>query len=101
MDKAFIGAGGVDLKAGLTEYNMEDAQVKKYIIENTRQSIVLADSTKLGSVTLSNVIPMEKIDILITDSEAEPVFIEGLEKMGVQVIIAKQFKKEVRENLEG
>ena len=101
VDKAFIGAGGVDLKAGLTEYNMEDAQVKKYIIENTRQSIVLADSTKLGSVTLSNVIPMEKIDILITDSEAEPVFIEGLEKMGVQVIIAKQFKKEVRENLEG
>ena len=54
-----------------------------------------------GSVTLSNVIPMEKIDILITDSEAEPVFIEGLEEMGVQVIIAKQFKKEVREYLEG
>jgi len=47
------------------------------------------------------VIPMEKIDILITDSEAEPVFIEGLEEMGVQVIIAKQFKKEVREYLEG
>ena len=44
---------------------------------------------------------MEKIDFLITDSEAEPVFIEGWEEMGVQVIIEKQFKKEVREYLEG
>jgi len=61
----------------------------------------LADSTKLGSVTLYKCDSYGKIDILITDSEAEPVFIEGLEKMGVQVIIAKQFKKEVRENLEG
>ena len=46
-------------------------------------------------------IPMEKIDILITDSEAEPVFIEGLEEMGVHEIIEKQFKNEVREYLEG
>ena len=46
-------------------------------------------------------IPLGKIDILISDSEAELVFIEGLEEMGVQVIIAKQFKKEVREYLEG
>ena len=38
---------------------------------------------------------MEKIDILITDSEAEPVFIEGLEEMCVQVIIAKQLDKEI------
>ena len=44
---------------------------------------------------------MEKIDILITDSEAEPIFIENLEEMGVQVITEKQFKKEVREYLEG
>jgi DeoR/GlpR family transcriptional regulator of sugar metabolism len=44
---------------------------------------------------------MEKIDILITDSEAEPAFIEGFEEMGVQVIISIQFKKEVREYLEG
>ena len=99
VDKAFIGAGGVDLKAGLTEYNTEDAQVKKYIIENCRQSIVLADSTKLGKVTLSNVISMEKIDILITDSEAEPAFIEGLEEMGVQVLITKNYKSEVYEKL--
>ena len=34
-------------------------------------------------------IPMEKIDILITDSEAEPVSIEGLKEMGVQVNIEK------------
>ena len=89
VDKAFIGAGGIDLKAGLTEYNTEDTQVKKSIIENCKQSIVLADSTKLGNVTFSKVIPLEKIDILITDSEADPSFINGLEGKGIKVIIAK------------
>ena len=89
VDKAFIGAGGIDLKAGLTEYNTEDAQVKKSIIGNCKQSIVLADSTKLGNVTFSKVIPLEKIDILITDSEADPSFINGLEGKGIKVIIAK------------
>ena len=42
---------------------------------------------------------MEKIDILITDSEAEPAFIEGLEEMGVQVLITKNYKSEVYEKL--
>ena len=49
-----------------------------------------------GAISEVENVPMEKIDILITDSEAEPIFIEGLEEMGVQVIIEKQFKKEVR-----
>ena len=89
VDRAFIGAGGIDLKAGLTEYNTEDAQVKKSIIENCKQSIVLADSTKLGNVTFSKVISLEKIDILITDSEADPSFINGLEAKGIKVLIAK------------
>ena len=89
VDRAFIGAGGIDLKAGLTEYNTEDAQVKKSIIENCKQSIVLADSTKLGNVTFSKVISLEKIDILITDSEADPSFINGLESKGIKVLIAK------------
>ncbi|MBT3214575.1 MAG: DeoR/GlpR transcriptional regulator [Deltaproteobacteria bacterium] len=89
VDKAFIGAGGIDLKAGLTEYNTEDAQVKKSIIENSKQSIVLADSTKLGNVTFSKVISLEQIDILITDSEADSSYINSLEEKGIKVLIAK------------
>ena len=34
-------------------------------------------------------IPIEKIEILITDSEADPASIEGLKEMGVQVNIEK------------
>ena len=47
------------------------------------------DSTKLGNVTLLNVIPMENIEILIIYSEAAPVSIEGLEEKGVRVNIEK------------
>ncbi|SVD01605.1 uncharacterized protein METZ01_LOCUS354459, partial [marine metagenome] len=71
VDLALIGAGGVDIDAGLTEFNMQDAQIKKCIIQNCSKSIVLADTEKLGKVTLAKVIPVNKIDILITDFKAD------------------------------
>jgi DeoR/GlpR family transcriptional regulator of sugar metabolism len=100
VDLAFIGAGGVDLEAGLTEYNMEDAQVKKCILENCRKTIVLADAAKLGAVTLTKVIPLEKIDILITDSKSDSSFVQKIKEMGVKVFIADKNKKEFAEEME-
>lgn len=100
VDLAFIGAGGVDLEAGLTEYNMEDAQVKKCIIENSRKSIVLADAAKLGAVTLAKVIPLKKIDILITDSEADSSIIQQIKETGVQVLFAEKNNIKFAEEVE-
>ena len=36
VDKSYIDAGEIDLNVGLTEYNAEDAQVKKSIIGNCK-----------------------------------------------------------------
>ena len=59
VDKSYIDAGEIDLNVGLTEYNAEEAQIKKSIIGNCKESIVLANSIKLGNVTFSKVIRME------------------------------------------
>jgi len=47
------------VEAGLTEYNLEDAQVKKSLIANADQVIVLADSRKLGETCLLTSLPIE------------------------------------------
>ena len=59
VDKSYIDVGKIDLDVSLTEYNAEDAQVKKSIIGNCKESIILANSRKLGNVTFSKVIRLE------------------------------------------
>ena len=50
VDKLFLGAAGVDIESGLTEYNLEDTQVKRAMIKNAKQVILVADSKKFNRV---------------------------------------------------
>jgi len=89
VDKAFVGVGGIHVDAGLTEYNLEDAQVKKSLIANADQVIVLADSRKLGETCFAYIAPLSCVDILVTDADAHPDMLELFRKNGVEVIIAE------------
>lgn len=89
VDKAFIGLGGVDPVKGGTEFNLEDAEVKRGFIESAREVIVVADATKLGRVCLAAVCPVDAIDTLVTDAAADPDQVAALEAAGINVIIAE------------
>ena len=90
VDKAFIGSAGVDLEKGMTEYNLEDALVKKAILANSEKNIFLADSTKLGRTVFSQVAHLSVADVLITDWDAPQRIIDELRKQGVEVIVASR-----------
>lgn len=89
VDKAFIGIGGIT-EEGVTDFHTSEARVHRKLIQNARQAIVLADSTKLGVRAMNNVCPLEEIDIVITDANASKQAIKALERAGVQVIVAQQ-----------
>lgn len=89
LDKAFIGIGGLDLDAGLTEYNLEDALVKQAIIRSAEQVIVVADGTKLGQSCFASVAPLSVVDMLVTDVNAPPEIVEALGDLGIKVIFAQ------------
>ena len=88
VDKAFIGVGGVSVENGLTEYNLEDSLVKRPLIKNAQQRIVVADSSKLGQTTFATFADLSAIDVLITDSGASPDFIESLAETDIDIVIA-------------
>ena len=89
VDKAFVGVGGLDIQAGLTEFNLEDMLVKKVMIANADQVIVVADSSKLGEVCFASIAPLSVVDILVTDACADPKTLEQLAANGVEVIVAQ------------
>jgi DeoR/GlpR family transcriptional regulator of sugar metabolism len=90
VDKTLIGIAGVNPDNGLTEYNLEDALVKKAMIQNSDQKIILADSTKFGRTVFTQVAPLSEVDIIITDSDAPKDVIEELRNEGIKVIVAQK-----------
>jgi DeoR/GlpR family transcriptional regulator of sugar metabolism len=87
IDKAFIGIGGISLENGLTEYNLEDTLVKRNMIANAEQIIVLSDSSKLGKTRFSYVAPLSVVDVLMTDANAPQEFLEDLKTQGIEIVL--------------
>jgi DeoR/GlpR family transcriptional regulator of sugar metabolism len=88
VDKAFIGIGGVNLEDGLTEYNIEDTQIKKVLIHSAREKIVVADGSKFGVTTFASVAALTDVDKIVTDSSAPMDIIAQVREQGVEVILA-------------
>jgi DeoR/GlpR family transcriptional regulator of sugar metabolism len=64
--KGFFSARGLNLQQGLSESNIQEAQLKALMIRHTQQVIAVVDSTKLGQTSFSSFCPFSRIDRLIT-----------------------------------
>jgi len=86
FDKLFIGADGFDVEQGTTTFN-EAYQVSQAMCQAARQIIVVTDSSKFGRKTPNVVVPIDKIDILITDTGLSDADRQALEQHGIQVVL--------------
>jgi DeoR family fructose operon transcriptional repressor len=68
FDKAFIGATGYDLQAGINTPDEREASKKAIIKNNTKETFVLVDSSKEGVKTLSKCFNINEC-IIITEKE--------------------------------
>ena len=84
-DKLFLGCNGVDLRAGVTNRNLEEAEIKRCMVERARQTFVLADHRKLGQVSTAAVAPLSSVAGLITDRGAGEAQLAELRAVGLHV----------------
>jgi DeoR family transcriptional regulator, fructose operon transcriptional repressor len=89
VDKLFLSVAGISRDTGLTEFNMEDAAVKREMIASARQVIVLADSEKFGRTALCGVGGLDDMDILITGEEPPREIRDALDGSGTELIVAQ------------
>jgi len=87
-DVAVVGCDGLSLDEGLTTPHQLIAEVGTLLIERARQTIVVADSTKIGRRGFTPIAPASAIDILITDEHADPADLAALRQAGIDVRIA-------------
>jgi DeoR family transcriptional regulator, fructose operon transcriptional repressor len=88
VDVAFLGANGITPEHGFTTPDAAEASVKRAMVAAGQRVIVLADSSKLYRETLVRFARPTDVDVLITDSGADPEVLEALRAGGIEVVVA-------------
>ena len=88
FDKVLMGMQAISIIDGLTTDHLPEVMTTRRIIENGRELIVLADHSKLGKTAAAFIAPIQVMHTLITDEGAESEFIQELQTLGIQVILA-------------
>jgi DeoR/GlpR family transcriptional regulator of sugar metabolism len=88
FNKAFLGANGIDIQEGLTQSNLEEVPIKKRVAANSREVIVLADSTKFNRNVFVSFLPLQSVHCIVTDPGISPEHRRALEELNIRVLIA-------------
>ncbi len=88
VDTLFLATNAMDIQRGLSTPSIDTADVKRKILLSARTRILLADSSKIGCESLARFATLDELDILITDSGADPDFVRQLQAQNVRVIMA-------------
>jgi DeoR family transcriptional regulator, fructose operon transcriptional repressor len=62
----FLGTDGLTLDNGLTTANVLEAEVDRAMVRAAAEIIVVADSSKIGGIGLTTILPLEWVHKLIT-----------------------------------
>ena len=88
LDVAFVGVDGIDVGAGCTTHDDAEARANAALVRIARHTVIVADSSKIGRVTFACICPIDLVDQLITDNEADPQAVSRLEAAGLRVVLA-------------
>jgi DeoR/GlpR family transcriptional regulator of sugar metabolism len=86
VDKLFLGVGGIDIKFGFTEFNLDDTLIKRVMIQNAKEVIVVADSSKFNQIAFTSVSPLKTVSKIVTDTSLDASTLSLFEKEGVEII---------------
>ena len=89
VDKVFFGMNALDPAYGISTANNPQAEIKRLLTKISKTRIALADSSKLRKQAFAYVGPVSDLNMLITDSGADPEVVEEIRQAGVEVRIAQ------------
>jgi DeoR/GlpR family transcriptional regulator of sugar metabolism len=84
-DKAIIGVSGILLGQGCFSAIPQEAEIKKLMIHNARETIIVSDSSKIGTSAFCFVCEFNAVSKLVTDRNISKTARESLETAGIEV----------------
>jgi DeoR family transcriptional regulator of aga operon/DeoR family fructose operon transcriptional repressor len=89
MTKAFLSAGGISLKSGITDYDLHEAESRRLVPQRAQKIFMLVDYSKFGITTMNYIMPIEEISVLITDWNVPESVLEPYRSKGVEIFAAQ------------
>jgi DeoR/GlpR family transcriptional regulator of sugar metabolism len=85
VQKAFVGAVGLTMEAGLSDAMEEEAQIKRSMVAAAREVYAVVDHTKFGRTASATFCRADRLTGVITDEQAPADLVAALEGLGVSV----------------
>lgn len=85
---AILGADGVSAAYGCTTHDETEARTNHAMVLRARRTVVVADGSKVGQVALSQMVPSDDVDVLVTDASADAAELGAIRATGVRVVVA-------------
>ncbi|MDT9680980.1 DeoR/GlpR family DNA-binding transcription regulator [Streptomyces sp. TRM76323] len=86
LDVAVLGVDGVDPRLGVMTHHEDEAGISRHFAERARRVILATDSSKMGRRAFARICGLDRIDVVVTDSDLPPDAAAGLADAGIEVI---------------
>lgn len=101
IDILFLTTCGISVERGITYQRVDEIIVQDKMMEASSKTIVIADSSKLGVNSLVRMCGIDRISMIITDSNAPEEQTKALEQAGVKVVISQERNEIKNESSDG
>jgi DeoR family galactitol utilization operon repressor len=85
VSTAFVGTDGFSPDFGLTTHLVEGAEIVKQMAERADRTVLVADSSKFGRRGFVQVLPLDRVDVVLSDTELSEEARERITELGVEV----------------
>lgn len=86
-NKAFISAAGVSIEYGVSCFNFDELLMKHQAIERTKQTILVADSSKFDQVRPAAIAPLARFNTLVTDILPPQPYVDFCQQSDIELIV--------------
>lgn len=85
-NKAFISTVGISIHQGCTNTDVDEGNMKSYVMEHANEVYILADASKFGVVAFHQFADVSQVDGIITNDAPKEAFLNFFKKAKIKVI---------------
>lgn len=89
LGTAILGTDGMTAAGGVTTHDETEARTNNAMVTHAQRVVVVADGSKIGRLALAQVATIDQVDMLVTDSSADPDAVAAIRAAGVDVQVVE------------
>ena len=87
VQRGYFGVRGLALEEGLTDPDRYGAEIKRRMVERSKEVVVIADASKWDRVSFVTYAGWDQVDRVITDDKAPAEIVAALRERGIHVTL--------------